>query len=132
MLQNPGTIWGLCNSTELYSQPVKRRCISISSPIDMIDHDDVEEAWPMIQILTVLFAKYPKRIKSDDFISLLKILDTYLTQSSKHVKVIDSLYNLCTVLMEIGQLFLNIPERYNVHWYNIWDNLLRYLIIVLY
>ncbi|KAL2712028.1 serine-protein kinase ATM-like isoform X3 [Vespula squamosa] len=127
VLQNPGTVWGLCNSTELYSQPVKRRCISISSPVDMIDYDDLEEAWPMIQILTVLFAKYPKRIQSDDFISLLKILDTYLTLSSKHVKVIDSLYNLCTVLMEIGQLFLNIPEKYDVHWYNIWDNLLRSL-----
>lgn len=135
MLQNPGTIWGLCNSIELYSQPVKRRCISINSPVDVIDRDDLEEAWPMIQILTVLFAKYPKRIQSDDFLSLLKILDTYLTQSSKHVKIMDSLYNLCTVLMEIEQLFLNIPEKVqhatNVHWCNIWDNLLRYLIIVL-
>ncbi|XP_046831234.1 serine-protein kinase ATM isoform X2 [Vespa crabro] len=133
VLQNPGTIWGLYNSTELYSQPVKRRCTSISSPVDMIDHDDVEEAWPMIQILTVLFAKYPKRLQSDDFISLLKILDTYLTHSSKYVKVIDSLYNFCTVLMEIEQLFLNgsnsekVQHASNVHWYNIWDNLLRSL-----
>lgn len=135
VLQNPGTIWGSYKFTELYSQPVKRRCTSINSPVDMIDRDKLEEAWPMIQILTVLFAKYPKRMQSDDFISLLKILDTYLTQSSKHVKVIDSLYDLCTVLMEIEQLFLNIPEKVqhttNVHWYNIWDNLLRCLIIVL-
>ncbi|KAK2581050.1 hypothetical protein KPH14_006093 [Odynerus spinipes] len=130
VLQNPGTIKGKRYSSEFYSPPIKRRCITINSPVDMINHGDLEEAWPTIQILTILFAKYPKRVQPDDFIPLLTILTNYLTRSCKHVRFIDSIYEMCTVLMEIEQLFLNSSKKMDstsMHWYNIWDILLRSL-----
>ncbi|XP_015186804.1 PREDICTED: serine-protein kinase ATM isoform X1 [Polistes dominula] len=131
ILQNSGTILKLHNFVELYSKPAKRKCISIRGPVDLIDHCDIEDGLSVIQILTVLFAKYPERMKSDDLVPLLKILETYLMQQSKCIKVIDCLYDLCTVLMEIERLYLNVSEELqhsaNVYWYKIWDILLRSL-----
>ncbi|XP_078038484.1 serine/threonine-protein kinase tefu [Augochlora pura] len=107
---------------------VKRRKISnkIDGLIDMIVDKNIQEAWPMIQILTVLLKKYPECLKPHDYADFLKILVGLLTQSCKEEIIMDNLYELCAILLSNENILsTSYIENSNMYWDKIWDILLR-------
>ncbi|CAK9823884.1 Serine-protein kinase ATM [Anthophora retusa] len=113
-----------------YVQSIKRRRIAakISGPVDMLNDNSPEEAWPVIQILIILFKQYPECLKSEDLPTFLKTLVVFLTQSSKNEDIMDTLYELAAVLLVNEKaFFLNDIENANMYWDKIWDILLRSL-----
>ncbi|KAG7199579.1 hypothetical protein KM043_014186 [Ampulex compressa] len=113
-----------------YSQPAKRRRLKATSLIDMIIDSSPEEAWPIVQILTVLVEKYPQCIKLQDLGAILGIITNLLTQSCKNELIMSHLYELTAVLMDNESLFsksLTHTEETRLQWCKIWDILLRSL-----
>ncbi|CAK9801500.1 Serine-protein kinase ATM [Anthophora quadrimaculata] len=113
-----------------YVQSIKRRRIAakISGPVDMLNDNSPEEAWPMIQILIILFKQYPECLKSEDLPTFLKTLVDFLTQSSKNEDIMDTLYELAAVLLVNEKVFfITDIENANMYWDKIWDILLRSL-----
>lgn len=131
ILENPDLIIEKKSFNEYdYIQPIKRRRIiaKINGPIDMLINNSPEEAWPMIQVLTMLFEQYPKCLKSEDFPTFLKNLVDLFTLSCKEENIMDNLYELAAVLLMNEQTFSIIDvENLNIYWDKIWDILLRSL-----
>lgn len=93
----------------------------------MLINNSPEEAWPMIQVLTMLFEQYPKCLKSEDFSTFLKNLVDLFTLSCKEENIMDNLYELAAVLLMNEQRFsITDVENLNIYWDKIWDILLRY------
>lgn len=93
----------------------------------MLINSSPEEAWPMIQVLTMLFEQYPKCLKSEDFPMFLKNLVDLFTLSCKEENIMDNLYELAAVLLMNEQTFsITDVENLNIYWDKIWDILLRY------
>lgn len=93
----------------------------------MLINNSPEEAWPMIQVLTMLFKQYPKCLKSEDFSTFLKNLVDLFTLSCKEENIMDNLYELAAVLLMNEQRFsITDVENLNIYWDKIWDILLRY------
>ncbi|OAD57559.1 Serine-protein kinase ATM [Eufriesea mexicana] len=113
-----------------YIQSAKRRRISIeiNGPVDMLIDNNPEEAWPMVQVFTILFKKYPECLKSEDFPTFLKILVNLFTLSCKEENIMDNLYELAAVLL-MNEKVLSVAdtENSNIYWDKIWDILLRSL-----
>ncbi|XP_076280978.1 serine/threonine-protein kinase tefu isoform X2 [Lasioglossum baleicum] len=107
----------------------KRRIASkMDGLIDIISGNNSEEAWPRIQILTVLLKKYPECLKSHDLAEFLKILVNLLTQSCKEEIIMDNLYDLCAILLTNEKILsTTCIENSNIYWDKIWDILLRSL-----
>ncbi|XP_076661502.1 serine/threonine-protein kinase tefu isoform X2 [Halictus rubicundus] len=111
-------------------QVAKRRKIAnkMDGLIDMISDNNTEEAWPIIQILTVLLKRYPECLKSHDLAEFLKILVNLLTQSCKEEIIMDNLYHLCAILLTNEKILsTTCIENSNIYWDKIWDILLRSL-----
>ncbi|XP_043513638.1 serine-protein kinase ATM isoform X2 [Frieseomelitta varia] len=113
-----------------YIQPVKRRRIAakISGPVDILIDNNPEEAWPMIQILTILLKRHPECLKSEDYPTFLKILVNLFTLSRKEENIMNNLYELAAVLLVSEKIYSIIDiENSNIYWDQIWDILLRSL-----
>ncbi|XP_076247506.1 serine/threonine-protein kinase tefu [Calliopsis andreniformis] len=113
-----------------YIQPAKRRRIStkMEGIVDMIMDNNAEEAWPMIQILTVLLKEYPECLKSEDLTTFLKILVDLFTQSCNEEAIMNNLYELVAVILTNETMFsITDIENSNIYWDKIWDILLRSL-----
>lgn len=118
-----------------YIQPVKRRRIAakISGPVDILIDNNPEEAWPMIQILTILLKRYPECLKSEDYPTFLKILVNLFTLSHKEENIMNNLYELAAVLLVSEKIYtITDIENSNIYWDQIWDILLRYDIIIIF
>ncbi|XP_012149187.1 serine/threonine-protein kinase tefu isoform X2 [Megachile rotundata] len=112
-----------------YMQPTKRRRITkVNGPIDMLMDSNSDEAWPIIQILKVLFKQYPECLKSQDLPTCTKSIVDLLAQFSKEETIVDDLYELAAVLLINEKLFSPVDiENSNIYWDKIWDTLLRSL-----
>lgn len=113
-----------------YTQPSKRRRLSmvIQKPIDMLIDVNLENTWPSIQILTVLLRKYPDCLKSNDYVEFLRSVTEFVTASLNKENVMDSLCELCTVLIRVEKGYINEIERnesIGACWEKIWDTMLR-------
>lgn len=116
-----------------YIQPVKRRriAVKINGPVDILTDNNPEEAWPMIQILTILFKRYPECLKSEDYPTFLKILVNLFMLSRKEENIMNNLYELAAVLLVNEKIYsITDIENSNIYWDQIWDILLRYDIII--
>ncbi|XP_076381605.1 serine/threonine-protein kinase tefu isoform X2 [Megalopta genalis] len=129
ILKNTNIIVERISSDESDCMPVvKRRKIvnKMDGLIDMISDNNIQEAWPIVQILTVLLKKYPECLKSDDHADFLKILVSLLTQSSKEEIIMDNLYELCAIILANEKILsTTCIENSNMYWDKIWDILLR-------
>ncbi|XP_076752966.1 serine/threonine-protein kinase tefu isoform X2 [Xylocopa sonorina] len=131
ILENPDLIVAqkLFNDYD-YVQPTKRRRMStrMSGPIDLLVDNSPKEAWPMVQVLTVLLKQYPECLKPEDYPAFLKILVDFLTLSCNEEDIMDNLYDLAALLLMNEKMFpITDAESSNISWDKIWDILLRSL-----
>lgn len=111
-----------------YVQAAKRRKITVkvNSPIDLLVDNKPEEAWPIVQILTMLFTKYPECLKSEYFSPFLKVVTDLLTLSCNEENIMDNLYELAAVLLANEKIYYASEiENSSIYWDQIWDILLR-------
>lgn len=117
-----------CSDSE-EMQPRKRRPLSlpIRKPIDMLVDNDLEAAWPSIQILTVLLKKYPNILYPDDYVTFLKTATELVIASLNNEMTMDSLCELCAVLVDWEKEQSHETEQAEVKicWEKIWDTILR-------
>ncbi|KYQ49759.1 Serine-protein kinase ATM, partial [Trachymyrmex zeteki] len=112
-----------------YSQSTKRRRITnrieIENIVDLVTNSSPEEVWSLLRILTETLRKYPQCLRSQDLAPLLQ----YLTELavSRDESVMNNLYNLAAVLMEIEISNGEEIQDATIHWNKIWDMLLRSL-----
>ena len=109
----------------VYIQPRKKRRISgdVEKLVDLVNDRDPERAWPMIQISTVVYTKYPDCLNFEEYVEFLEIIIKLMNQSYKNFLIMESLCELATV-------FLYIEEKYEkedlkMYWDKIWDAVLR-------
>lgn len=83
--------------------------------------------WSLLRILTETLRKYPQCLRSQDLAPLLQ----YLTELavSRDESVMNNLYNLAAVLMEIEISNGEEIQDATIHWNKIWDMLLRCMLI---
>ncbi|XP_076632451.1 serine/threonine-protein kinase tefu isoform X1 [Colletes latitarsis] len=131
MLQNSNIIVSKRSLDDCdYIQPAKRRkfAMKIDRLVDMIVDNNAVEAWPIIQILTVLLKQYPECLKSEDLTAFLKTFVDLLTLSCKDEVIMDNLYELTAILLVNEKMFSTADvESCNIYWDKIWDILLRSL-----
>ncbi|CAL7943643.1 unnamed protein product [Xylocopa violacea] len=131
ILENPDLIvtQKLFNNYD-YIQPTKLRRMSVrvNGPIDLLIDNSPKEAWPMVQVLTVLLKQYPECLKPEDYPAFLKILVDLLTLSCNEEDIMDNLYELAALLLMNEKVFsITDVENSNISWDKIWDILLRSL-----
>ncbi|XP_043278372.1 serine-protein kinase ATM [Venturia canescens] len=112
-------------------QPRKRRRLSqpVRKPVDMLIDNDLETTWPSIQILTVLLKKYPNTLNSDDYVTFIKTVTEFVIASLNNEMIMDSLCELCTILVNAEKEHFHQTEHPEVKicWEKIWDTILRAL-----
>ena len=119
-----------CFQESFVSQPPKRRCLSmpVRNPIDLLTDNNLEVTWPFIQILTVLLRKYPDSLKSSDYDEFLKKITEFVIASFNNEMVMDSLCELCVVLVKLEKKYFHQMEKVEnvrICWERIWDTIIR-------
>ncbi|XP_066601781.1 serine-protein kinase ATM-like [Prorops nasuta] len=122
------------NDDDPYSQPVKRRKVlgKLEKLTDLFKNITLEESWPIVQILTTLFSKYPDCLKPTEYTTFIKAMTNILfcLNVSTHENIMNSFYELLTVILHIEKqnlLFLEYWENVHEYWNKIWDIVLRSL-----
>ena len=82
---------------------------------------------PLVQIMSVLYKKYPKCLRIQDFSKLLDIVTSIASQLGE-TPVTESIFDLCSVLIDYEEKSTNELETQN-YWDKIWQTVLRYLSI---
>ncbi|XP_015117607.1 serine-protein kinase ATM [Diachasma alloeum] len=115
---------------ELGPQAKRRKLFhSIQSPLDLFDKEfsgkNLENRWPVVQLLTTLLTKYPGTLKASHFQPILKITSELFTEATKEPKVMDTLCHLGRTLIKIERTsFGNLEKRSSKYWDKIFDNVL--------
>ena len=109
-----------------YSQSTKRRRTMnrIENIVDLITNSSPEEVWSLLRILTETLRKYPQCLRSQDLAPLLQHLMEIAV--SRDESIMNNLYNLAAILMEIEIFNGEEIQDATIHWNKIWDMLLRY------
>jgi len=109
-----------------YSQSTKRRRTMnrIENIVDLITNSSPEEVWSLLRILTETLRKYPQCLRSQDLAPLLQHLTELAV--SRDESIMNNLYNLAVILMEIEISNGEEIQDATIHWNKIWDMLLRY------
>ena len=109
-----------------YSQSTKRRRTMnrIENIVDLITNSSPEEVWSLLRILTETLRKYPQCLRSQDLAPLLQHLTELAV--SRDESIMNNLYNLAAILMEIEISNGEEIQDATIHWNKIWDMLLRY------
>ncbi|EGI58185.1 Serine-protein kinase ATM, partial [Acromyrmex echinatior] len=110
-----------------YSQSTKRRRTMnrIENIVDLITNSSPEEVWSLLRILTETLRKYPQCLRSQDLAPLLQHLTELAV--SRDESIMNNLYNLAAILMEIEISNGEEIQDATIHWNKIWDMLLRSL-----
>ena len=109
-----------------YSQSTKRRRTMnrIENIVDLITNSSPEEVWSLLRILTETLRKYPQCLRSQDLAPLLQHLMEIAV--SRDESIMNNLYNLAAILMEIEIFNGEEIQDATIHWNKICDILLRY------
>ncbi|XP_012270271.1 serine-protein kinase ATM [Orussus abietinus] len=111
---------------------IKRRRLSDGPQrlVDLISSSNMDQVWPMVQILSTLLKNYPECLKPHEVESFMVAVTKLYSSPCKRKEMTDSVCQLIEVLVQVERTFpddVTKSDKIKDSWNTIWDVTLRML-----